>query len=504
MGNRAIAARAASARALIAIAGALALALALPGSSFATEHEEPPTSFEPALEAENFSITQQRQAIYDTPEYQLLLAEQGAANHKEATEEQLNDSERLFSDDLCFEGENGCAGDVRLYNWEKNNYGRVKHVLFTARNGATISARVWTANNPALHPTAKLPGIVITNGSVQADEPLYWYVAQALAKDGYLVITFDPQGQGRSDTFGQEPDKEEGFPAQSDGRPFYDGTEDALNFFMSNPTHPYAPVPSCETGTSHAAKQNERVAKGLDAAYNPFWHELQRKRIGLAGHSYGAGGVSYIGQWDPRVSAIVAWDNLKAPEPGTSEKGCKDPKYRTTAPITKPALGMSADYFLPPTPNTELPKPLAKSTESLAYSEAGVDSGEIIIRGGSHLDYSFIPNQGFGASLRGADEIAWYTSAWFDKYLKKQRSSDRRMLTNRWREDPVEAGVDLHHDGNAFSFYYYSRLDLHLINGTPFDCENLRKGCPGMVTESNPGGYSYLETDTTPLGFHKP
>jgi hypothetical protein len=78
------------------------------------------------------------------------------------------------------------------------------------------------------------------------------------------------------------------------------------------------------------------------------------------------------------------------------------------------------------------------------------------------------------------------------------------MLTNRWREDPVEAAVDLHHDGNAFSFYYYSRLDLHLINGTPFDCENLRKGCPGMATESNPGGYSYLATDTSPLGLQKP
>ena len=28
--------------------------------------------------------------------------------------------------------------------------------------------------------------------------------------------------------------------------------------------------PAAETGTSHAAKQNDRVAAGLDAAYNPF------------------------------------------------------------------------------------------------------------------------------------------------------------------------------------------------------------------------------------------
>ncbi len=503
-------ARSACVRALVA---ALLGVLALPAASYATEHEEPPTAFEPVLEAENFSITQQRQTIYDTPEYQTELAEQGLKNREEATLEQAKDPERNFSGDLCYAGENGCAGDVRLYDWETNGYGRVRKVLFTARNGATISARIWSAVNPSVTPNAKLPGIVITNGSVQADEQMYWYAAQALAKDGYIVMTFDPQGQGQSDTFGQAPDEQEGFPAQSDGRPFYDGTVDAINFFLSSPKHPYQPVPSCETGTSHAAKQNERVKKGLDAPYNPFWAELKGGGIGLAGHSFGAAGVSYIAQWDPRVKAVVAWDNLGAPAPSSEgpdgaslgEKPCPaNPANRTTVPITKPGLGMSADYGLPPTPNTSLPNPQAKSKETHAYSEAGVDSGQIIIRGGSHLDFSFIPNQAFGASLRGADEVAWYTSAWFDKYVKGQKSADRRLLSNRWREDPQEAAVDRHDDGNAFSFYYYSRLAIHLAGGGAFDCENMRKGCPGMVNEPNPGSYSYLATDTSPLGLDPP
>jgi dienelactone hydrolase len=386
-------------------------------------------------------------------------------------------------------------------------------VLFTARDGATISGRVWaTAAGPK-----RRPGVVITDGSVQADEQLYWYEAQTLAKDGYVVLTFDPQGQGRSDTFGQAPDEDEGFPAQTDGRPFYDGTEDAIDFFYSTPKHPYQPVASCETGTSHAAKQDERVAKGLDSAYNPYWKLFgPSKGIGLVGHSYGAAGVSYIGQWDPRVKAIVALDNLGGPGPDAGaipgsdggpsqtigEKECPaDPADRTVVPITKPALGMSADYGLPPTPNTSLPEPRAKESESLAYSEAGVDTGEIVIRGGSHLDFSFIPNQAFGASLRGADEVTWYTTAWLDKYIRHRASADKRLLSNRWREDPIEQEIDPRHDGNAFSFYYYSRLDLHLANGTVFDCENLRKGCPGMVAtrkDRYPGNYSYLSIDTTP------
>ncbi len=473
----------------------------------------PPTTFNPVVEAQNFSITQQRQTIYDTPQYQSQLAVVSLNNYLQATNTQASDPQRFFADDLCWNGGNGCAGDIRLYNWANNGYGIVRPVLFTARNGATISGHVWaTVAGPA-----KRPGIVITNGSVQADEQMYWYAAQTLAKAGYVVLTFDPQGQGQSDTYGESPDQNEGYPAQSTGTPFYDGTEDAINFFLSTPSHPYEPVTSCTTGTSHAPKQNARVAEGLDAAYNPFWSLLDPSKIGLAGHSYGAAGVSYVGQWDPRVKAIVAWDDLggpgpnDAPVPGAApgapsqtigEAGCPaHPQDRTTVPITKPALGMSADYGLPPAPNTQLPDPNAKSTWSLNYSKAGIDTGEIIIRGGSHLDFSWIPNQAFGASLRGPDIIDWYTTAWFNKYLKHDPQADAELLSQRWRDDPVEAGIDPNHDGNAFSFYYYSRLDFHLANGSRYDCENLRDGCAGLVPTSQDGwsgDYSYIKIDTTP------
>jgi dienelactone hydrolase len=468
---------------------------------------KPPTVFNPIVEAQNFSITQQRQAIYDTPQYQTQLAADSATSTANALAAQAADPGRFFTDDLCWNLGNGCAGDIRLNNWATNGYGLVRPFLFTARNGATISGHVWaTVAGPA-----RRPGIVITNGSVQADEQMYWYAAQTLAKAGYVVLTFDPQGQGQSDTYGQSPDQNEGVPAQSDGRPFYDGTEDAINFLLSSPAHRYEPVASCTTGTSHAGKQNARVKAGLDAAYNPFWSLLNGGKIGLVGHSYGAAGVSYIGQWDPRVGAVVALDNLGGPGPnagvvpgsGTKstigEQGCPStPADRTTVPITKPALGISADYGLPPTPNTSLPDPTLKEQESKVYSQAGVDSGEIVIRGGSHLDFSFIPNQAFGASLRGPDITDWYTTAWFDKYLRHEPSADARLLTERWRGDPVEAGVDPNHDGNAFSFYYYSRLDLHLSNGGHWDCEDLRDGCPGMVkNDGYPGNYSYITIDTT-------
>jgi dienelactone hydrolase len=460
------------------------------------------SAFDPAAEAENYNKGNERQAIYNTPEYQALLRQVSTQNRVAAMEMQAADPERDMLSHLCSSGEDGCAGDARLYDWGPKGYGTVKPVLWTARNGATISGHVWaTKAGPA-----KRPGIVITNGSVQAAEQLYWFVAQTLAKKGYIVLTWDPQGQGQSDTRGEDPDGDEGVPAQSDGRPFFDGTQDALDFFFSTPASPYAPRKSCATGTSHQAKQDRRVKSGFNAAFNPAWDKLDSRRVGIAGHSYGAAGVSYIGQFDPRVKAIVAWDNLGDSDPNAAfiggaaaEKPCPgDPSQRQAAPITKPALGMSADYFIPPMPNTSDPDPLAKSKQSFAYSKAGVDTGEIIIRGGSHYDFDWIPNPGFPATLRGADEIAWYTNAWFDKYVKGDASADKRLVTSRWRSDAAEAAVDPHGDGNMFSAYYRSRLDIGLTAGGRFKCEDMRPGCPGMVADDGePAAYDYLSIVTS-------
>ena len=460
----------------------------------------PAGAFDLQREVDNYLKGQERQALYMSVQGQLLLRKVSAANQLAAFEMQLTDTERLFAADLCGNGMDGCAGDARLYDWQAKGYGIVQPVLFTARSGATLSGHVWaTKAGPE-----RRPGVVITNGSVQADEQMYWPFAQALAKAGYVVLTFDPQGQGQSDTPGAGPDALEGVPAQTDGRPFFDGAEDALNFFFSNKEHPYVPVNSCMTGTSHADKQERRVKAGLDAAYNPFWQLLDPSRVGVAGHSYGAAGVSYVGQADPRVKAIVAWDNIGAPDPAGRESGCVDAAARKPVPITKPALGMSGDYGIDSPPYTSDPAPLSKSTQSLAYTKAGVDTGEIIIRGGTHLDFSFISNPAFFASLRGPDVIAWYTTAWMDKYVKGDPTADARLLTARWLHDGQEAVLDPEKDGNAYSFYFPSRLNFHRANGTPVVCDDLRKGCASLSEDDGyVGDYSYIATDTTPdgLGF---
>ncbi len=307
----------------------------------------PASAFDPALEAKNFAKTSERmQYVTLTPEFQQRLVKADTENLAEVARIAASDPERNFTGNVCANGGQECAGDVRFYDWEKAGMGIVEPVLFTARNGSTISGRVWaSAEGPP-----KRPLVVITNGSVQAPERLYWGQAATLAKHGFVVLTYDPQGQGLSDTFGAGPDRLDGVPSQ-EGRPFFDNTEDALDFALSSPARPYDPRPSCTSGTDHSPKQDRRVDTGLNAAYNPLFDMIDPRHVGIAGHSLGAAAVSYVGQIDPRVDAIVAWDNLG--DPGDDSFGVPEcasgssPRPADPA-IVKPAMGITNDYGIAP------------------------------------------------------------------------------------------------------------------------------------------------------------
>ncbi len=140
---------------------------------------------------------------------------------------------------------------MRFYDWDREP-GNIRRgpILWTARSGATISGHVWAVKDGP----AKRPGVVITNGSVQAPEQLYWAQAAALARAGYVVLTWDPQTQGRSDGPGGPGTEGENRQPQTP-EAFTEGTVDALDFFLSTPGKPFRPrnsrtVPSI----NHSAK----------------------------------------------------------------------------------------------------------------------------------------------------------------------------------------------------------------------------------------------------------
>ena len=75
-----------------------------------------------------------------------------------------------------------------------------------------------------------------------------------------------------------------------------------MNFFLSSAD---ASVRAGEELLDRHEPRGQAGPPGGRAAwmppYNPFGRLLDGSRFGLAGHSYGAAGVSYVGQWDPRV-----------------------------------------------------------------------------------------------------------------------------------------------------------------------------------------------------------
>ena len=443
----------------------------------------PAQAYDARQEAFNFSKLQERFAHEQAnPGYQVELRRRAPEGAVYVAREKYEDPDRTRVT-LCSSKFDGCSGDVRLLDWGSNTdgngpHGR-KHLLqYVNRNGAVIVATVW-APLDTKYPGQRLPAIVVTPGSVQAPQDHYLYIAQTLAQAGYVVLTYDTQGQGRSDTPGEGEHEWRGVPSQQEQN-FTEGTTEALDFLLSTPASPYTPATAVGRTKQEAREQLANPAYRA-ANHNPLWERVDPTRVGVAGHSLGASAVSKVGQTDPRVDALVAWDNLSSPPADLP------------ASQLKPALGMSADYLLAPSPKFEDPNRDGKNGAFATYKAKGVDVMQVNIRGGGHFEFSYIPNPAFGATLRGIDMSAWYTTAWFDKYVKGDSTAHARLLTDRFCNDAPGAAVDPQGDGNLFSFYYDSPVSLSGASIT-----DLRAACgTGVLTpkaaDGYPGEYSYLE-----------
>ncbi len=290
-----------------------------------------PTSWDASAEAHNWSKQGERFA-HDN----LDLSRQ-VATHTPRIEELLDIGERASTDPttapvtVCSTHLDGCAGDPRLDDWAGSH--RIQQaVAFTNEHGARLSGHVWMvlATRARTWPRRR-PLVVITTGSIQAPEQAYWWAAQVLAAHGFVVLTFDSQGQGSSSTLGDGWSTGGGVP----GEPvvnFVDNTRAALDFALSAPDRPYVP-----SSTQAAATHRSRLASGEVDAFNPLWRHVDRRRVGLAGHSSGAYADSYLATVDDRVDALVAWDNLEVRLPrGLDGTGIGQPLLDTD-----PAVGGS-------------------------------------------------------------------------------------------------------------------------------------------------------------------
>lgn len=320
------------------------------------------------------------------------------------------------------------------------------------------------------------PTVLIVHGGA-SNRQLHWWAAQALAEAGYMTVAFDV----------------------------------AEN-----------------TGGDHGTDAQD-VLDWLHAIDFPFAAELRRDRVGIAGHSQGASTASLIGQIDPRIKAIVAWDNLTALKAGWEDDIGIDPP--ADVDIHTPALGIGADYYFAATPNRAPPEPAPSNGEGgrgrgfsahpkdLGYQElraSGVDTMLFVLRAGTHLD--FTPTTISPSSRYGTLVASYLTLAWFDRYLAGL--DDPRLAADAFRRLVGSArfddSADVHSIGSGIpdaalvnqptkiaglsvcdrmSFYYKSRYALRAPGGTQLlNSEDLRGDCyagklqPAVPVVSDGGG----------------
>jgi dienelactone hydrolase len=278
----------------------------------------------------------------------------------------------------------GRGADVYRRDWQQQGRGVMVPVEYRNRDGARIQGEVWAPPSPFADPvtgeeqTGPYPGVVITTGSIQGYKELYWWAAQGLAEAGYVVMTYDVQGQGKSETFAHDEDTgfidcgPQGCPGVPFQQPanFIEGTEDALDWFLSGD--------------------------------NPLRGLVDGRRIGLAGHSLGGAAVTEVGNRDERVSAVVGWDNANLPA---------DVEPRV------PTMGQNAEVFFGPLPFHDQPDPDANNATYRRFVEAEVPAMQVALQGSTHMEWTYVPYI-LAASSHGERVAMHYTLAWFDRWLK--------------------------------------------------------------------------------------
>ncbi|MCA1712145.1 MAG: hypothetical protein LC789_11125 [Actinobacteria bacterium] len=331
-----------------------------------------------------------------SPAYGRANLTQGAQEEARRLQEQLADGPGHVKGGVTPLVPGSQAADAfrSIEDWERLTGGNVTRVSFPATDGAKLYGHLWMPPKSVAKPPAGYPGVVITDGSVQGFEQLYYWAAQGLAQYGYQVLTYDVQGQGDSDLLPANcsPSSCPGVPYQQDYN-FYQGAEDSLSFF--------------------------------DSPKNPGFRSLDGRRLGIAGHSLGAAAVSWVGQCDSRVKTLVAWDDLVEVDPKKCAENVTVPKQFRSTKLHTPALATANDYEFNVQAATKVPNPhgdanmggIAGDGGYLQLAKAGVDAQRVTFRNGTHLTYTYVPL--VLPSNQLSERFAfYYTLAWFDQYLR--------------------------------------------------------------------------------------
>jgi len=315
-------------------------------------------------------------------------------------------------------GEGHFSGDpFRAPHRWAGERGRYELTTYTDREGNTWPAALFGPSDADAGP---YPGVLLVCHACiplpqTTEHVAVWYwAAQALAEAGYVVLYAMVGGNS------------------------VPRAEDAAAFFTA--------TPAASTG------QGE---------FNPWHRALDRRRLGIIGHSGAAGVALAVGSTDTRFDAIVAWDPASS---GT---------LSGVAPTT-PTMLQLADYSLSdgavPRPEPPTPEPGSKYTYFDTIRDAGVDVMQVTVRASTHIDWTratgglVVPQFSdlpLTHSIYGEMVATYYTLAWLDRYVAGESASPSDDSESAATDDPLrrltasgreafDTSADVHSIGAGF------------------------------------------------------
>lgn len=355
--------------------------------------------------------------------------------------------------------------DPYRHMWAKDR-GTITAVSWRNRYGAKIAGHVLV---PAKAGNKKLPTVIFIPGFGDNDTE-YLGVTQTIAEAGYVVLSFDPQGQGLSDF---EPAKQFCKPGAWQ-KPQEGGIRELGTCAGVVPPLPFEdPLPGSPTTLPSlaglAAYQVESyiglqpasdapafypyfrpnfvfgaldALKWLESSANPARRNVDFDKLGIIGHSAGSDGAFITPGVDPkhRFKASVSLDDYGLPPAKW--------KASSAALIIQTELqGSLGPYTAPTTPDY---------WPSIQLFNANVAGGQptarISLAGTDHTDFGYLPERGLdptwigvNASRYGERLGAYYATAWFDRFLKGDRSGTTRMLAKTYDGSVDKASTGLGH-----------------------------------------------------------
>jgi dienelactone hydrolase len=388
-----------------------------------------------------------------------------------------------------------------------NRYGvKMRATLFAPKEAAKRRGRAKRA---------ALPAVIVLNGGAGAQEAL-WAHLHGLAEAGYVALGLDVQGDGRTANLPADPafcqpgawqePQEMGIREQhacaGQRPPDPDPTAGPLGapgYYQVSTTTQQPDYDQLDAGYApHVAR---KVFGALDAvkwllsSANPLRSKVHRDRIGVMGHSLGAHGALVAGNGDPleRFAAVVSLDG-----------------FGRLAPYATPRV---PTLFLQHEIDMGLPKhhrpddTITPSHQAAqAFRAANVPTMLVTPDGSTHLDFAFLSYPpvwplatatavcpecvgAVNASRDGERVSLHYTTAWFDRYLKHDKSAEKRLLATTFdassdrssigqgQWDPTTQRNVPYTIGGETVRSHLSPLFRSFADLGPTECTDLREGC---------------------------